>query len=287
MTDYAGFEEIELITKDQTTIKAHHYASSYNRPMARLLIAGATGVPQGFYKRFALYAQSKGFEILSLDYRGIGRSAPKTLKNYEVDYLDWARQDLAAGLDYFENEIPIFVIGHSYGGHAFGLLPNVERTKGLVCMAMTAGWAGHMPIHEQIRVNFLWHFLGPIIVANKGYLAWSALGFGEDLPKRVFDQWKYWCRFPHYFFDDPKQPHLKGQFKKIDKPIWAINAIDDTWGLPRSRNAFLKHYEGAQITTKDLNPHDLGLKSIGHMGYFRKGAEPLWDQVLDWVKIRA
>jgi predicted alpha/beta hydrolase len=287
MTIPTEFNEIDLTTRDQKVIKAQHYPSSKPNPTARLLIAGATGVPQGFYKRFALYAQTKGFEVLSLDYRGIGKSSPPTLKNYDVDYLDWARQDLAAALDYFDDKNPIFVIAHSYGGHAFGLLPNVHRTSGMVCMAMTAGWAGHMPITEQIRVNFLWHVLGPIIVFLNGYLAWSALGFGEDLPKGVFNQWKQWCRFPHYFFDDPKQAHLKEQFQKINKPIWAINAIDDSWGLPGSRDAFLKHYECAQTTKTDLNPKEMGLKSIGHMGYFRKGAEPLWDQVLDWVKLRA
>jgi len=281
------FIAISLTTKDQTCIHAQHYPAINEPPIARLLIAGATGVPQGFYKRFAVFAQTQGFEILSLDYRGIGKSAPKSLRNYEVDYLDWARQDLAAGLDFWDDQYPIFVIGHSYGGHAFGLLPNIARTQGLICMAMTAGWAGYMPFGERIRVNILWHIIGPLLVAIKGYLAWSRLGFGEDLPKGVFEQWKFWCRSRYYFFDDPSHPYLKAQFHNIEKPIWAINAIDDDWGLPASRNAFLQHYEKAETTTTDLRPQDLGLKSIGHMGYFREGAQPLWQMILDWIKIRA
>ena len=36
-----------------------------------------------------------------------------------------------------------------------------------------------------------------------GYLAWSHLGMGEDLPLEVYRHWKAWCRYPHYLFDDP------------------------------------------------------------------------------------
>jgi predicted alpha/beta hydrolase len=37
-------------------------ATLYNapEPVAQLLIAGATGVPQGFYRRFAEYAAQRG-----------------------------------------------------------------------------------------------------------------------------------------------------------------------------------------------------------------------------------
>ncbi|HAB44292.1 MAG TPA: alpha/beta hydrolase, partial [Acinetobacter sp.] len=30
----------------------------------------------------------------------------------------------------------------------------------------------------------------------------------------------------------------------------------------------------------DIQATDYGLKHIGHMGYFRQGAEQLWDEVL-------
>ena len=33
-----------------------------------------------------------------------------------------------------------------------------------------------------------------------------------------------------------------------------------------------------------LHPASLGMKSIGHMGYFRPAAQPLWDEVLGWLR---
>lgn len=56
---------------------------------------------------------------------------------------------------------------------------------------------------ERLRVTIMWRVLGPLIVKAKGYLAWSLLGMGEDLPRDVFYQWRHWCQWPRYVFDDP------------------------------------------------------------------------------------
>jgi predicted alpha/beta hydrolase len=39
----------------------------------------------------------------------------------------------------------------------------------------------------------------------------------------------------------------------------------------------------APLTLLDLQP-PLGSKPYGHMGYFRESAQPLWDEVLDWLQ---
>ena len=46
-------------------------------------------------------------------------------------------------------------------------------------------------------------------------------------------------------------------------------------------STFYSHYTNADLTVRDLRPAELGQSSIGHMGYFRRGSEPLWDELLD------
>lgn len=251
----------------------------------RLIVAGATGVPQGFYKRFAQCAAARGIEVWTLDYRGIGLSKPVTLRGFDMNYLDWARLDLAALLAHVTtlgNE-PIWMVGHSYGGHAFGMLPGKERVRRFATFATGAGWHGWMPKMERMRVLLMWRVLGPLIVRAYGYLAWSRLGMGEDLPRSVFFQWRHWCQWPRYFFDDPEQPHLAAEFAAVAIPVRAINATDDKWASPASRDAFMAAYTGAQLESLTIAPHSLGLPSIGHMGYFRSQAEALWHQTFDWL----
>lgn len=247
----------------------------------RIVMASATAVPQGFYKRFAEHAGRRGYETLTFDYRGIGQSRPASLKGFHMDLLDWARQDLAAAVDAMpEDGVPLFIAGHSYAGHAFGLLPNHAKVAGFHVSGTGAGWHGWMPVGERIKVLALWTLLGPL-TRWMGYSPWKALGMGEDIPGDAFRQWRHWCRFPHYFFDDPDMRGIESSYAKITTPMIAANALDDLWASPASRDAFVKAYRNAPLTKRDIDPRSLG-QPIGHMGYFRKGAEPLWDEMLDW-----
>ena len=259
--------------------------AQYTDLRGHLVVGGATGVPQGFYRRFAQHAAAQGFTVLTLDYRGIGLSRPQRLRGFEMDYLDWARLDLAAAVDAVPDDgLPLVMVGHSYGGHAFGLLPGHAQVERFATLATGAGWHGWMPPLERWRVRIMWHVLGPLIVRVKGYLAWSLLGMGEDLPRDVFVQWRHWCQWPRYFFDDPAMPEVAEAFARVRTPILAINASDDKWAPPASREAFMAGYRQAPVQSLTIEPRSLGMPAIGHMAYFRPEASRLWQQTLDWLQ---
>lgn len=278
----AGAQPLTLTSPDGTEIQALRYDAA--TPRGRIVVAGATGVPQLYYRAFAEYAASQGFTTLTLDYRGIGLSRPKSLRGLRMRYLDWAHQDLAAAVDAIADDgLPLYMVGHSFGGHAFGLLPNVGRIARFYTFATGAGWHGWMPRAEQLRVQLMWRVIGPLLTRWHGFLAWSRLGMGEDLPVDVYRDWKHWCRYPRYFFDDPAMAEqVRRRFDRVRTPIVAANAIDDLWAPPASRDAFMAGYRNAQLQQVDLDPRQLGIGPIGHMGYFRRKAQPLWDDVLAW-----
>jgi predicted alpha/beta hydrolase len=282
-----------LVTADNYSLNANYYQASSvsSSPRAILVLAGATGVPQRFYTAYAQAASQRGFDVITLDYRGIASSAPSSLRGFNMQYLDWATQDLAAALDYakqksqcYPNPLPIFLVGHSFGGHALGLLPNIEHLHGAYIFGTGAGWHGWMPFIESIKVRFMWNIVAPLVVKAKGYLGWSILGMGEDLPLGVYRDWKHWCRFPHYFFDDPQMSHAAGLFARCQFDIVAANALDDKWAQPRSRDAFFPAYSKAKVINKDLVAADYNMSQIGHMGYFRKHASGIWDMSFDWFE---
>lgn len=284
MTDvHSKAHEVALTAADGYPLSATRYPA-HGPARAHLVLAGATGVPQGFYRRFAQFAASQGFSVMTLDYRGIGRSCPATLKGFKVDYLDWARLDLASAVDAMsEPGVPLYVVGHSYGGQAFGLLPNHHKVAALYTFATGAGWHGWMPPAERLRVLLLWGVIGPLIVRAKGYLAWKWLGMGEDLPVDVYRQWKHWCTFPRYFFGDPQMGHLAANYDSVRSPIMACNALDDKWARPSSRDAFMSGYRNVQWQATDIDPRQAGLGPIGHMGYFKQACLPLWRDALHWL----
>ncbi len=274
-----------LAAADGYPLQATHYPAR-GEGRGRLIVAGATGVPQRFYSRFARFAADQGIDVWTLDYRGIGLSRPQSLRGFRMNYLDWARLDLAALLAHVaeQGQGPLWMVGHSYGGHAFGLLPGHARVERFATLATGAGWHGWMPALERLRVRFMWHVLGPMVVRARGYLAWSLLRMGEDLPRDVFYQWRHWCQWPRYFFDDPAMPGVAAEFARVQTPILAINASDDKWAPPASRDAFMAGYSNAPLETMTIEPRSLGMPAIGHMAYFRPEASRLWQQVLDWLQ---
>lgn len=291
MTEHT-YQALTLTTQDETSLTARYYANtSQVQSQAILLIAGATGVAQHFYRHYAQAANKQGFEVLTFDYRGIGDSAPASLKGYKMRYLDWAFQDLNAAIAFVDKQqnsqgtvLPIFIIGHSFGGHALGLVPNVEKVQGAYLFGAGAGWHGWMPRPERYKVWFMWNVLAPVLVKIKGYMAWSLLGMGEDLPHGVYKDWKHWCRYPHYFFDDPDMNHLAAIYARCNTPIVAANASDDLWAQPVSRDAFIHAYSNATVTKQTLVPAEMGLKAIDHMGYFKPNAQAIWQLTFDWFK---
>lgn len=275
--------DLEIAAVDGYPLSARRYPAT--RPeRGRVLVAAATGVPQGFYRRFAEYAASRGYTTLTFDYRGVGRSAPRTLRGFEASFLDWAWLDLPAMVDALAcDRQPVFLVGHSFGGQAFGLLPNHHKVSAVYAFGTGAGWHGWMPRSEQWRVLAMWRLAGPLITRWKGYLAWKALGLGEDLPLGVYRQWRRWCARPHYFFDDPEfGPEAARHFAGVRTPFTAAAATDDRWAPPRSRDAFMKGYPASYWHPHDIDVHAAALGPIGHMGYFRAHARPLWADALSW-----
>lgn len=188
---------------DGYVLSARRYSARQSRGC--IVVASATGVPQGFYGRFAEHAAARGYDVVTCDYRGIGESAPSTLRGFRLDYRDWARLDLAGVLgNLASSDVPLHLVGHSYGGQALGLLPDPGLVRSMHAYGSGSGWHGWMPSPlERLRVRFMWGAVGPMLVRTFGYLAWGRLGMGEDLPRDVFRQWKHWCQFPGYWFDDP------------------------------------------------------------------------------------
>lgn len=283
----AAVEVIRLTiqAEDGYRLCAYRYAS-VGTPRGNVLVAGATGVQQRFYRRFAEHAAKQGFNVLTIDYRGVGESRPASLKDFKMSYLDWGFLDLAAAVELLGQEaLPIYWVGHSFGGHAIGLLPNHRRLTAAYSFGSGAGWAGWMSKFEALKVRLLWTCVLPVIVRCKGYMAWSLLGMGDDLPFGVYTDWKRWCAYPHYYFDDPDMQHLVDLYAQVRMPCVFATAIDDPWAPPRSRDAFVRAYRGTSVLRRDI-PLSSALPQIGHMGYFRADAQPLWDDALAWLTAR-
>ena len=274
-------QTITLRAADGHHLTATHFAAPSQQ---FIVMASATAVPRGFYRRFAQFVQARGINVVTTDYRGIGDSKTGTLKGFEMEYADWSRQDLAAAVNYASQRGAVWLAGHSLGGHAIGQLPDPNVLRAAYVCGTGAGWHGWMPRPERYRAWAMWNLIGPVTTRLYGYHPMSKFGSGEDLPMGVYRDWKRWCAFPRYFFDDPDAIAMTAAFATVRVPIAAAVSTDDLWAPPASRNAFFSGYTAAPITPINWTPQALGVPQVGHMGYFRESVgRTLWPHMLQWL----
>ncbi len=273
---------MQIAAADGFRLSATHFKAEGS---AWIVVGSATGVPRGFYRRFAEYAQQQGVNVLTLDYRGIGDSRVGQLSSFTPDLREWSQLDLAAAVGYATQRGPTWLVGHSLAGHALGQLPNVNELRAAYVCGSGSGWAGHMSKREALKVWLLWNLVGPVLISIYGYQPMSKIGMGEDLPRSVFYQWRHWCKFPRYYFDDPAAQDIALAAQLVKIPIAACVSVDDAWAPPLSRDAFFSGFKNASLDAVDLSPSELGVRVIGHMGYFRKEVgSRLWPQILGWLE---
>lgn len=248
-----------------------------------VIVHAATAVPHRFYRRFASYLQAGGWTVLTYDYRGIGDSRPASLKGFGGCASDWGLLDIPAALRWAKSELAprrIFFVGHSAGGQQAGLLEAPGDVTAMATVSSQSGYWGLQGGAEKLRVLLMMGLVVPLLARAVGYLPWSRLVSGEDLPRNAALEWARWCRSPKYLFCDDRLPLHR--YKQFTAPVLAYSIEDDAWGTARSVDAMMSAYPNLQ--RRHIVPSDYGLSQVGHMGYFRQGSEALWDELRAWLQ---
>lgn len=256
-------------------------ATLYGDSSRAVLVLPATGVPQFYYAKYAAYLAGRGFAVLTFDYRGIGRSRNGHVKRLAARMRDWALLDAAAAFT-FLGERRIFAVGHSFGGQAFGLLPEPERIAGALTVGSQSGYWRHWPALGRAWMWPATHVVLPLLSRTLGYFPASRLGFGEDLPGGVTAEWASWCRHPRYLVG---ALGVESAYARFRAPLRAYAISDDAFAPRRAVEALADLYPNAGWETRALAPNEVGAKSIGHFGFFRERfRDSLWRESADWLE---
>lgn len=281
----------DLIARDLTTEAADGFRLALRliappEPIHAVMVTSGTGFPMGFYERFARYLAGKGAAVLMYDMRGIGGSLPNDLAAMRMSYEDWGRLDMPAALDALiaaHPGLPVTHVGHSVGGHFVGFMPNHAKIDGHAFVAVGSGyWGDHFRGYNPAELFFWWGY-GPWSLARHGYIKGGKLWRGADLPRGVFLPWRAWCHDPRYFTDRLKSELQPNHFAEVTAPIRSWIFTDDPIANCKTAPRMLDVYPKAPSELIVRQPSDYGVARIAHEGAFRRGLEPLWDEISDWL----
>lgn len=246
-----------------------------------VLVMPATGVPQAYYAKFATYLAGRGFTVLTFDYRGIGRSLRGDIRKVDARMRDWALLDAARAFDFLDGE-SVSIVGHSFGGQAVGLLPHPARIARVLVVGSQSGYWRHWPALGRAWMWPVTRFALPALSRLHGYFPGSRLGFGEDLPKGVAIEWASWCQHPLYLVG---ALGVAERYRGLRAPLRAYAISDDAFAPARAVAALLELYPNAVGEIRRVSPAELGVKSVGHFGFFREAfRDSLWREAADWLE---
>jgi predicted alpha/beta hydrolase len=246
-------EELTIAARDGYSLGATRRRLDAE-PSATVLIAAATAVPAGFYRRFASYLAERGFDTITFDYRGVGRSRPASLKGFDARMRDWADLDSAAAVDFaaaLNPGKPLLYVGHSFGGQALGLLPNNTKVSRALLVASQVGY---------------WRYVTGAFERYRVYASW--------------------CMKPGYLFDDETLTS-RANFPNYKGAVRAVGMADDPWATPPAIARLLQGFTGTKPEHITILPRDAGAAKIGHFNFFRADfRDTLWKNAADWLSAK-
>lgn len=270
--------EIRILCGDGVTLGGHWWTASGNAASAAIIVNPATGVLARFYHRYARFLSGHGFDVLTYDYRGIGGSRPERLKGCGYRWRDWGERDFDAALRFVRErrpELPVRVVGHSVGGFLPGLAESAPLIERILTVGAQHAWWRDYAAERRFRLFLKWHVAMPALTALYGYFPGRRLGWLEDLPANVANEWS---------FGGPVFPGSP-RFAAVTAPILAVAVSDDELGTEAAIRRTLDYYTGAPHIAALIEPADYGRAAIGHFNLFHDShADGFWADTLAWLK---
>lgn len=273
-----------LICEDGVSLRASLWTVPGDAAHAVVVVAPALGVPHGFYARHASYLNTRGFDVLSFDYRGVAGSGAE-LDVDDIELAHWGTRDLEAALQAARVQArgrAVLLVGHSIGGQIAGLAAASETLAGLVLVAASAPHPSRYRLRDRLGIELMWRVLVPLFGRGRSFPA-RRLGFASiDLPGSIMRRWRQWGLSRDYLFDARHGLDVR-RYARLRQPLLAYSFTDDSYASRAAVEALLQQYSTARIDHRHVAP--ASGRSLGHFGYFRESQrDTLWRDTADWLE---
>ncbi len=278
---------LDIVCADGVTLGGHLWSPT-GAPLGTVIINPATGVLARYYHRYAAYLAGHGFDVLTYDYRGIGLSRPPRLRGCGIRWRDWGELDFEAVLGVARTRNPggpLAVVGHSIGGFLIGFATGACRIDRVLTVGAQYAYRGDYAATDRRRLILRWHVVMPILTRAFGYFPGKRLGWLEDLPAGVADEWSARRARMEASYPVAERAGILARFAAVRAPILAVAMTDDEYATRAALERTLAYYPGSDRSLKTLPPAALDLPRVGHFSLFHsRHAVKFWPQTLRWLR---
>ena len=280
-----------LVADDGRHLAASWYEPDAGAARAVAVVSSAAGVPRGYYRAFGQWLAERGYAVLTYDYRGIAGSRRGPMRQERATMRDWAVLDMSAALAAAQarratQNLPLLLVGHSFGGNAIGFARGVERADALLAVGSQVGEPRLYPGPHRWTAEFFFRAWIPTLVPLWGHLPGWAMGPGaQAMPAGVAREWARWGVKRGWAFADPAMHAHRGA-SGLNVPVHLWDVSDDlTFAPARAVDALAEQFRNAAVQRHTLTPAMAGVRRLGHFGAFRRQVGPaVWARLLQPVE---
>lgn len=252
--------------------------SSKNGALPTIVMAPAMGASQDFYHPLAKWMSSKGWRVVCFDYRGLEKGA-KVTREMDHSILTWATYDANSVLDFAHDQAlgeQLVWFGHSLGCQLLGAMASRDKVDRVVGVATGTGYWLRGDLSLMPKAALLWFLLVPVLTPIFGYFPGKKINVVTDLPRNVIWQWRRWCLNRGYVAG-AENALIKDDYDKYEIHLDILSFSDDELMSANNSSDLYKLYPKAAGRHTRLTPQEVGLKRIGHFGFFKAKQENiLW-----------
>ena len=271
--------ELNINTKSGRGI--HTTIFEVSDPISVVIIAGAMGVVQKNYAKFALFLNEHGHTVITFDYYGTGLSLCTPMKACDADVRSWGEQDCEAIIDYALAHFPkrpVQWIGHSVGGQLLGIIRNAGKLSNAITLSCGTGYWRYNSPETRRYVWFMWYIIAPLLVKIFGYFPGRKLKIVGDLPPNVMWQWRRWCLVEDYAVG-VEGPEIRRRYADLNIPITSISFKDDEMLSEKNINGLNRFFNQNNLTRIRVDASAIGETFIGHLGWIKeKFRQSIWHR---------
>jgi predicted alpha/beta hydrolase len=245
------------------------------RPRSTVLVLPALGVPASYYAPLAETLSQRGHAVAAVDHRGNGGSSVRVRRGVDFGYaalVEDARMVIRSATP------PVFVLGHSLGGHVAALAaPEGETLAGIALVASGT------PHHERFGAReSRWIRFGaaviPLIARLVGYYPGKLVGFGGSEARTLMTEWAAVARTGHFVVDGRNRDD---DLEAVALPVLAVS-LDHDWMAPPSAVDHLVE-KMAHAAVERVHLSDAPRETLDHFRWARHPA-PIVEIVDRWIR---
>jgi predicted alpha/beta hydrolase len=241
-------------------------------PRARVLMLPALGIQARLYRRLGAVLADSRISMTALEQRGHGRSALRPSRRCDFGFREWLQEDIPAALDWLQSRepaAPVFLAGHSLGGHlalmARALYP--ERVSGVVLLTTATPYYGCFRGIARMQVRFLITSV-PLLSALLGYFPGHRLGFGGREARRLMADWLVMARQNRYSAGGMESEDLERRVQCDAAPVLTIYCDRDELAPLRAVEGVARRLHGRRIDRYEITSDALGMRA-DHLSWAR------------------